>query len=172
MLPVQLIAVAAPALASRVIAAGATGAAALFEPFAGLTSVRPASAAAARVEAQTTGRALLEGQPSAQAAGVAPDPATPSDTDAGAGVSIEPPATDPATDPAAPASVDRELSVPAGPQTVTPELETTTDTSPVAPTPWAQATDAAAAVGKASRTSAVRTAGFFTRMGKSIAGAF
>ncbi len=175
MLPVQLIAVAAPALASRVIAAGATGAAALFEPFGGLTSVGPAPAAAARVEAETTGtagRAVVEGQPSAQEAG-APVPATPSDTDAGAGSSIEPPATDPP----APASVDRDPSVPAGPDTVTSvELETVTDTPPaehaVAPTPWAHATDAATAVGKASRTGAVRTAGFFTRMGKSIAGAF
>jgi beta-lactamase regulating signal transducer with metallopeptidase domain len=40
------------------------------------------------------------------------------------------------------------------------------------PTPWGAAADAGVAVGKSSQKAAVKTAGFFARMGKSIAGAF
>jgi hypothetical protein len=39
-------------------------------------------------------------------------------------------------------------------------------------TPWGVAADAGVSVGKGSQKAAVATAGFFTRMGKSIAGAF
>ena len=43
---------------------------------------------------------------------------------------------------------------------------------PQAPTPWGLAADAASAIGRGSRTGAVKTAGLFTRIGKSMAGAF
>ena len=40
------------------------------------------------------------------------------------------------------------------------------------PTPWRAAADAGVGVGRGSQKAAVATAGFFSRMGKSIAGAF
>lgn len=39
------------------------------------------------------------------------------------------------------------------------------------PTPWSKAADAGVAVGRGSTKAARATAGFFTRLGKSIAGA-
>jgi hypothetical protein len=43
---------------------------------------------------------------------------------------------------------------------------------PEAPRPWQPAADAASAIGRESRKGAIKTAGFFTRIGKSVAGAF
>jgi hypothetical protein len=43
---------------------------------------------------------------------------------------------------------------------------------PEAPMPWTRAADAATAIGRGSREGAIKTAGVFTRIGKSVAGAF
>jgi beta-lactamase regulating signal transducer with metallopeptidase domain len=43
---------------------------------------------------------------------------------------------------------------------------------PESATPWGEAADAASAIGRGSRAGAIKTAGFFTRIGKSVAGAF
>jgi hypothetical protein len=52
----------------------------------------------------------------------------------------------------------------------TPPPPTTTPSS--APTPWEIAADAGVSVGRASQKAAVATAGFFSRLGKKIAGSF
>jgi hypothetical protein len=39
-------------------------------------------------------------------------------------------------------------------------------------TPWSAAADAGVSVGRASQKAAVATAGFFTRLGRKIAGSF
>jgi hypothetical protein len=43
---------------------------------------------------------------------------------------------------------------------------------PGGPTPWSLAADAGVAIGTGSRIAAVKTAGFFSRFGKSIASSF
>jgi beta-lactamase regulating signal transducer with metallopeptidase domain len=43
---------------------------------------------------------------------------------------------------------------------------------PESPTPWGLAADAGSAIGRGSRAGAIKTAGFFTGIGKSVAGAF
>lgn len=57
-----------------------------------------------------------------------------------------------------------------------PPVDVTVDTIPAldtkSSTPWGAAADAAAAVGRGSQKAAVRTAGFFTKLGKNIGGAF
>jgi hypothetical protein len=51
-----------------------------------------------------------------------------------------------------------------------PDSQSNTETKPA--TPWGTAADAGVSVGRGSKKAAVATAGFFSRMGKSIAGAF
>lgn len=56
--------------------------------------------------------------------------------------------------------------------TAPPPSTAVSATAAVPSTPWGAAADAGVNVGKGSQKAAVKTAGFFTRMGKSIAGAF
>ena len=57
-----------------------------------------------------------------------------------------------------------------------PPVDVTVDTVPTletkSMTPWGATADAAVAVGRGSQKAAVRTAGFFTKLGKNIGGAF
>jgi beta-lactamase regulating signal transducer with metallopeptidase domain len=55
---------------------------------------------------------------------------------------------------------------------LTPEAVSATGQPPSNVTPWGVAADAGVSVGRGSQKAAVATAGFFSRLGKSIAGAF
>jgi hypothetical protein len=59
----------------------------------------------------------------------------------------------------------RGVTLGAAPEAPAARIDATT-------TPWGAAADTGVAVGKASQRAAVATAGFFSRLGKKIAGSF
>jgi hypothetical protein len=64
------------------------------------------------------------------------------------------------------------MPVAAGAPAVKVDARATTSTKATTPTPWGAAADAGVTVGKSSQKAAVATAGFFTRLSKSISGVF
>jgi beta-lactamase regulating signal transducer with metallopeptidase domain len=84
-------------------------------------------------------------------------------------------ATAPTPLPSSNSGLDWQLSTPVAP--LSPERAdeaagVTTPPDDSAQTPWSVAADSGVAIGRASRTAGVGTAGFFSRVGKKIAGSF
>ncbi len=168
---VELVALAAPTLAARSMAA------ALIEPFVSARAVPDLSLA------PTMGGAKGPARQTSAAATVTPAAERPvSEEESGATGAMTAAVSDHnASDllPAdlldvtvlAPVSHSTSPGVPgrAG-DTTTPSARA--HASPEAPAPWAHAADAASAIGRGTREGAIKTAGVFARIGKSVAGAF